>query len=60
MFSQIGISQNLPTTSNENSTPAWVEMMKDQTVKFYDVQKEANNYFFHQHKYLTLKSQNHH
>jgi PKD repeat protein len=45
MFSQIGISQNLPTTSNENSTPSWVEMMKDQTVNFYDVQKEANNYF---------------
>lgn len=45
IFSHIGIAQNLPEASNENSTPSWVQMMKDQTVNFYDVQKEANNYF---------------
>lgn len=45
IISITGIAQNAPTNSIENSTPRWVEMMKDQSVNFYDVQKEANKYF---------------
>ena len=43
IFSSTGISQT--TTSIGNSSPTWVEMMKDQSVNFYDVQKAANKYF---------------
>ncbi len=44
-FSNIGHTQNSSSATSDNSTPTWVEMMKDQSVNFYDVQKEANKYF---------------
>lgn len=44
ILSITGIAQT-SSISNNNSTPRWVQMMKDQSVNFYNVQKEANKYF---------------
>ncbi len=45
VVSMVGYSQNTSTTSSENNTPEFVDMMKDMSVNFYDVQKSANEYF---------------
>jgi len=42
LFSLESKSQN---TDNLNSTPEWVNMMKDNSVNFYDVQNAFNSYF---------------
>ncbi|MCD4772071.1 MAG: PKD domain-containing protein, partial [Bacteroidales bacterium] len=45
LYSNAGLAQNTSTLPSENSSPEWVEMMKDLSVNFYDVRETANNYF---------------
>ena len=45
LFSNLGYSQNNTSTTNDNSTPNWVNMMKDMNVNFFDVQKASDEYF---------------
>lgn len=38
-------AQNTLPEKGNNNTPRWVDMIKDVSVNFYDIQKEANSYF---------------
>lgn len=44
-FPNMGQAQTSPSATSKESSPLWVEMMKDHSVNFYDVQKEANEYY---------------
>ena len=42
---EIFISQNTLPEKGNNTTPKWVEMVKDVNVNFYDIQNEVGKYF---------------
>ena len=45
LMTSIGYSQPTSKVNNPKSSPQWVNMMKDVSINFYDVQKAANEYF---------------